>query len=481
MLPRLQRHLGKELRNCWRPSAFVGSAIPGALGSNAGSTRACGSRSPPVALGEFDQGGTLDSQVCRHLTERTGLSSDKLEKLHQRFTALAGQKGYLSQEDFDGLTSRSETGLLGTLWGFNHFAALDRNRSGRIYFEEFVLGVATVRMAARSARIPTSILRRGNGRTPQLEWQQRPRSVLVVTRKRDPYARDVCKRIGRWLSNQGLRVLVEDELQLHDDFEVGVDDRGTLQVPDVDFMVCLGGDGTLLGACAMFNREEVVPPCISFGLGSLGFLTPFRIEDFEATLGKVLAAHSGEGIDVSLRSRLRCEVVPGPMDEAEKPTVNVVLNECLIDRGVSPHLCQLHLHVDNHYVTTVQADGLIVGTPSGSTAYSLSVGGSMVAPSVAGTLITPIAPHTLSFRPVIVDAGASVEIVVSEHSRGERARLTFDGRNEISVGRGGCVRIETSLCPVPLVNMLPNDSEWFQSIREKLFWNIRKEQKPFEE
>merc|ERR1712217_995800 len=128
---------------------------------------------------------------------------------------------------------------------------------------------------------------------------------------------------------------------------------------------------------------------------------------------------------ISLRSRLRCEALPDG-DRAEgksKGRVHVVLNECLIDRGTSPHLCLMELAVDGHVVTTVQADGLIVSTPSGSTAYSLSVGGSMVAPSVAGTLLTPIAPHTLSFRPVVVDAGATIEITVSQFSRGDAARV----------------------------------------------------------
>jgi len=153
-------------------------------------------------------------------------------------------------------------------------------------------------------------------------------------------------------------------------------------------------------------------------MGSLGFLTPFHIENFEETLGMVVEANregaSREGggssqptVRCSLRSRLRCELTLGGSGERIQHTV---LNECTISKSSRSNLGKLVLSIDGEEVTTVQADGLIVATTTGSTAYSLSAGGSMVAPSVGGILLTPIAPHTLSFRPVVIDGESSVGV-----------------------------------------------------------------------
>jgi len=439
----------------------------------------------------------------------------QIAMLRRRFLAIGGDKGYLSEEDFDRIQRQSEdVGSIETLWGFQLFGAFDRNRTGRVNFEEFVLGFASIqRVAQVGSRVPHSITLNRRSRTHMLEWQRKPRTVLIVKKRRDAEVTAAADMVGKWLQKRGMQVLVEhgvyhSELPHFAPLSYSAPGPGPSLSPDVDFMVSLGGDGTLLHAFSMFDCEEVVPPCVSFGLGSLGFLTPFRISEFEAILEQVIAAHDGEGVAVSLRSRLRCEVFPpekkrksteDPSHQiyrsAERgvkiergdqdwwltlpgPTasnaVHVVLNECLIDRGTAPYLCALKLLVDGHEITTVQADGLIIATPSGSTAYSLSAGGSMVAPNVAGTLLTPLAPHTLSFRPLVVDAGAKIEILVPETARAT-ARVTFDGRNMMQVARGGSVRIDTSMCPVPLVSMQP--SEWFQSIRNKLNWNVRTEQK----
>ena len=155
-----------------------------------------------------------------------------------------------------------------------------------------------------------------------------------------------------------------------------------------------------------------------------------------------------------------------------------VLNECLIDRGSSSYLTKLDLFVDGQFVTKVQADGLIIATPSGSTAYSLAAGGSMIAPSVSCTLVTPVAPHSLSFRPLVVDSASTVEVSVPSDARGP-ARISFDGRNTMEMERGMMVRINRSDTPMPLVNMRHGNQEWFDGIKQKLSFNLRMEQKPF--
>ena len=134
--------------------------------------------------------------------------------------------------------------------------------------------------------------------------------------------------------------------------------------------------------------------------------------------------------------------------------------------------------MDGQFVTKVQADGLIIATPSGSTAYSLAAGGSMIAPSVSCTLVTPVAPHSLSFRPLVVDSASTVEVSVPSDARGP-ARISFDGRNTMEMERGMMVRINRSDTPMPLVNMRHGNQEWFDGIKQKLSFNLRMEQKPF--
>lgn len=217
------------------------------------------------------------------------------------------------------------------------------------------------------------------------------------------------------------------------------EDRDTL-TDRIDFIVCLGGDGTLLYASSLFQQS--VPPVMAFHLGSLGFLTPFQFDNFEEQVTNVLEGNA----TLTLRSRLRCIIVQKnanhnnksvqpPEDVAHNhhnhnhihpaetetsthdasvpnsPSANIlVLNEVVVDRGPSPYLSNIDLFLDGKHITSVQGDGLIISTPTGSTAYSGSAGGSMVHPSVPCIMVTPICPHSLSFRPIVVPAGVELKV-----------------------------------------------------------------------
>lgn len=191
---------------------------------------------------------------------------------------------------------------------------------------------------------------------------------------------------------------------------------------------------------------------MAFHMGSLGFLTPFEFENFEHQITNILKGNAA----LTLRSRLRCIVVRhkdgnSPPITATTTTVSngdtnnakgispnmchLVLNEMVVDRGPSPYLSNVDLYIDGKYITTVQGDGLIVSTPTGSTAYAVAAGASMIHPSVPAIMITPICPHSLSFRPIVVPAGVELKICVPPDSRNS-AWVSFDGRNrqEIEVG-----------------------------------------------
>ncbi|GAA5895934.1 hypothetical protein JCM6882_005563 [Rhodosporidiobolus microsporus] len=290
-----------------------------------------------------------------------------------------------------------------------------------------------------------------------------------------------------------------------------------------DFVITLGGDGTVLYTSWLF--QQIVPPVIPFALGSLGFLTNFDYSNFP----KVLDAAIEDGVRVNLRMRFTCTVYravtedeackrfavksgktggifmksltregwdaiesgkpinegrEGKKDKAIKcfSTRAVesfeVLNDLVVDRGPSPYVSQLELFGDEHHMTTVQADGLTVSTPTGSTAYSLSAGGSLVHPEIPAILITPICPHTLSFRPMLLPDSMELRICVPYNSR-STAWASFDGRGRVELRQGDHIKVTASPYPFPTVCADKQSTDWFHSIARTLKWNERERQKSF--
>jgi len=155
-----------------------------------------------------------------------------------------------------------------------------------------------------------------------------------------------------------------------------------------------------------------------------------------------------------------------------------VLNDLVIDRGPSPYVSLLELFGDEHHMTTVQGDGLTISTPTGSTAYSLSAGGSLVHPEIPAILITPICPHTLSFRPMLLPDTMEVRVCVPYNSR-STAWASFDGRGRVELRQGDHVKITASMYPFPTVCADKQSTDWFHAISRTLKWNERERQKSF--
>lgn len=248
-----------------------------------------------------------------------------------------------------------------------------------------------------------------------------------------------------------------------------------------DLIVTLGGDGTVLFVSSVFQRH--VPPVLSFSLGSLGFLTNFQFENFKEDLATVL----NNRIKTNLRMRLDCKAYrrrPPIIDPntGKKTCVtelvgqHQVLNELTIDRGPSPFISMLELYGDNSLLTMAQADGLIIATPTGSTAYSLSAGGSLVYPSVNAIAVTPICPHTLSFRPIILPESMTLKVRVSMKSRAT-AWAAFDGKSRLELKKGDYITIQASPYSFPTVESHP--TEFIDSISRTLNWNVREQQRSF--
>lgn len=155
-----------------------------------------------------------------------------------------------------------------------------------------------------------------------------------------------------------------------------------------------------------------------------------------------------------------------------------ILNDLVVDRGPSPFVSMLEVFADNNHLTTSQADGLCISTPTGSTAYSLSAGGSLVHPEIPAILITPICPHTLSFRPMLLPDSMELRISVPYHSR-SNAWASFDGRGRIEIQRGDHIKVTASPYPFPTVMPEDQPSPWFDSVSRTLNWNQRQKQKSF--
>ena len=331
------------------------------------------------------------------------------------------------------------------------------------------------------------------------QLQRRPikmtvRNVMIVTKARDNALVHLTRELAEWLlttprygSDVGVNVYVDYKLQRSKRFDaaslVAKDKRFETSLrywtPDLcwetpekfDLVLTLGGDGTVLFTSWLFQR--IVPPILSFSLGSLGFLTNFQFEQYKEALSKIMG---DAGMRVNLRMRFTCTVyryqknaAPGSPQHIEAEQFEV-LNELVIDRGPSPYVSNLELYGDNNLLTVVQADGCIFSTPTGSTAYSLSAGGSLVHPDIPAILLTPICPHTLSFRPMLLNDSMLLRIAVPLKSRAT-AYCAFDGKGRVELRQGDHVTIAASQYPFPTV--LSQPTEWFDSISRTLRWNNR--------
>lgn len=313
-----------------------------------------------------------------------------------------------------------------------------------------------------------------------LMWKSTPKTVLLL-KKLGPELMEEAKEVASFLHYQEkMDVLVEPDV--HDVFAriPGFGFVQTFYAQDtsdlhekVDFVACLGGDGVILHASNLFR--DAVPPVVSFNLGSLGFLTSHSFEEYKRDLRLVIHGNNTrDGVYITLRMRLRCEVfrngnpMPGKVFD--------VLNEVVVDRGSNPYLSKIECYEHDRLITKVQGDGIIVATPTGSTAYSTAAGGSMVHPNVPCMLFTPICPHSLSFRPVILPDSARLELKIPDDAR-SNAWVSFDGKRRQQLSRGDSVRISMSQHPLPTINKSDQTDDWFRSLIRCLNWNERMDQK----
>ncbi|KAJ5068388.1 nad kinase [Anaeramoeba ignava] len=306
----------------------------------------------------------------------------------------------------------------------------------------------------------------------KLSWKMKPTSVLVIKKRKDPTATEYAKQLIEYLTKE-LKVCVLIEPSAVQDLPnipaFTTDERKILNQL-VDFVICLGGDGTMLHISSLFYNQPS-PPILAFHLGTLGFLAIFDFQEYKTTINSIM---KGE-FYITLRTRLTCQVFS---KKSKTYKEFYALNEIVIDRGAAVFLASLECFCDDICFTTMQGDGVIISTPTGSTAYSLSAGGSMVHPTVPGILFTPICPHSLSNRPLIFPDCAVLTIRVAENSRGG-ASVFVDGRRGIKLLNGDYVIIRTNMYPLPSINRTDAIADWFVGLSSILHWNERVVQKAF--
>jgi NAD+ kinase len=281
--------------------------------------------------------------------------------------------------------------------------------------------------------------------------------VAIVAKLHAKEASSVVRSLSKWLVDRGIEPLLEASLAAR---RRGASGFTLDSLPkDVSLVVVLGGDGTLLSVARAMGAKQI--PILGVNLGSLGFLTDVALQHLYETLESIL---SGEAT-IDSRMMLRAEL----LRKEESLASEVVLNDVVITKGAIARIIEVGVEIDQQFVAMVRADGLIVSTPTGSTAYSLAAGGPILHPNLDAMILTPICPHTLTHRPVVVSNEAKVELTLRGNS--EEVYVTFDGQSSKPMQPGDVVRVRQSRHQVKLVS--PPGKNYFQVLRHKLRWAER--------
>jgi len=280
--------------------------------------------------------------------------------------------------------------------------------------------------------------------------------ILCKPRKEDLCS--VLPPLVEWLRARNLKVLL-DESAAESCSSLDKASAREKLVSESDLLVVLGGDGTLLAAARLLGDREI--PILAVNLGSLGFLTSVTLDELYPLLEATLAGRHS----ISERMVLKAQLMRrGSLVEGAR-----ALNDAVVNQAALARLMDFDVHVDGSHVGRYRADGIIVATPTGSTAYSLAAGGPIVFPDMQAFVITPICPHMLTNRPLVIPDSSRIEIAPEQH--GEPVHLTLDGQIGFQLAPGDRVTIERAKTRVQLVRAA--GKSYFEVLRSKLGWGER--------
>ena len=283
------------------------------------------------------------------------------------------------------------------------------------------------------------------------------KSVGIVTKPKFPEVKRTLQDVVNWLRARNIEVVLDTTSAILLGEQGGYQD--TALVDKADVVLVLGGDGTMLNAARLAGERSI--PILGVNMGGLGFLTEVRLENLYPSLERVFAN------DFVLDERLMLRTYIHR--NRETVAQGEVLNDVVISKGTLARMIELKIAIQGRFVTNLRGDGLILSSPTGSTAYSLSAGGPIIDPAVQSLILTPICPHTLTHRPLIVPGNAEINVTLT--SKDDGAMATLDGQVGVSITQGDTVVIQTSEHRTRLIRF--PESNYYDVLREKLKWGDR--------
>lgn len=281
--------------------------------------------------------------------------------------------------------------------------------------------------------------------------------IGVTTRHRGHTVTQTLQTLIAFLKQQGRHIMVDSVTaqQLHDPFLTIYDSEQLAQ--HCDLMIAVGGDGSLLSAGRLALPYNV--PLLGINRGRLGFLTDIHPEALISKVGDILAGQFREEQRFTLNTTLQ--------HNNQVLATSTAINEVVLMHGVVPHMLEFNIHIDHTFVCQQRADGLIVATPTGSTAYALSGGGPIMHPQLDAIVIVPMFPHTLTSRPLVVAAGQSISISITQNNVAP-PKVNWDGETPISLPLGAQCHIKKHTQCLRLIH--PLDYDYYENLRSKLYW-----------
>jgi NAD+ kinase len=277
----------------------------------------------------------------------------------------------------------------------------------------------------------------------------------IIAKPNEPRASIVANTIADWAQRQGVALLADNSLAAVPAYATPYPQEQVAALSDL--LVVLGGDGTMIGAARLVGGRGT--PVLGINLGWLGYLTEFAVDDTVVALDHLL---SGD-YESEQRTMLDWECL---RDDA-RIAANTALNDVAINRSALSRVIEIDCCIGSRAVTTYRGDGLIVATPTGSTAYNLSAGGPIVYPGTCAICIAPICPHTLTNRPIVLPD--TMEIMLRIDTREQEVMLTSDGQTGLPLTTGDVIKLRKS--EKTFNTVLPRDRDYFQILRDKLKWS----------
>jgi NAD+ kinase len=280
------------------------------------------------------------------------------------------------------------------------------------------------------------------------------KAIGILTKPKFPEVKTTLTNLSSWLLQREKSVLLDAVTAAL------IGEQRVFQKTDIaaqaDLLIVLGGDGTMLSAARLAEERGI--PILGVNMGGLGFLTEVRLDHLYPSLERVFA----DDFVLDERLMLRAHI----HRQGETVARATALNDVVVSKGTLARMIEIKISLQQQFVTNLRGDGIIVSTPTGSTAYSLSAGGPIMNPSVQSLMLTPICPHTLTHRPLMVPSSVEIEVMLT--SKDEGAMATLDGQVGVALTQGDTVVLKASEHRTRLIRF--PESSYYDVLREKLKW-----------